>query len=198
VIQLAFRLRRPDAPEERWTSYLSNEGVPILPGARRVHRIHEPMLRGKPTFAQVLPEILPRFRGAILVAHNAASCDVPHLKASFARAGVPWPFLDVLDTLRLAKHLVGGACGVSDLVERFGLLAGREHDAEGDVLSLLSIWGYLRALVPDATVADLFQLLTTPKKTPAKGRRCLQATIATLAPISGPRGTPPFSRQEPR
>jgi DNA polymerase III epsilon subunit-like protein len=199
VIQLAFRLRRREVSEEHWASYLTNERVPILPGAFRVHRLRETQLRGKPTFAQVLPEILPRFRGAILVAHNAASCDVPHLRASFARAGVAWPFLDVLDTLRLAKALVGGPCKVSDLLARFGLRGGREHDAAGDVESLLSIWGYLRSLVPDATVADLFQLLSaaTPQRAPAKGRQCLQATIATLTPIYGPRGTArPRSQQE--
>lgn len=71
----------------------------------RLTGITNGMVAGAPTIHAVLPSFLEFSRGAVLVAHNAGF-DIGFLKAACARLDYQWPNPHVLDTVRLARHVV--------------------------------------------------------------------------------------------
>src|ERR1035438_5930864 len=59
-----------------------------------------------PPMAAVLPGFLDFARGRVLIAHNAPF-DIGFLSAACAACGVPWPACQVLDTVVLARQVLG-------------------------------------------------------------------------------------------
>jgi len=85
---------------------LVNPGVPIPPFITALTGITTTMLVEAPPLASVLPSLLEFLRGATVVAHNAPY-DVGYLKAACGIHGLTWPAPPVLDTLALARRLLG-------------------------------------------------------------------------------------------
>src|SRR6267142_3606198 len=81
-------------------------GVPIPPFVTRITGINAALVRGRPSFDSLLPDLRRLFDGAVVVAHNA-SFDCNFLSNSFRRAGLPWD-AERLCTLRLARRLIPG------------------------------------------------------------------------------------------
>ncbi len=86
---------------------LVDPGAPIPPFIAVLTGITDRLVTGAPRLEAVLPAFLEFARGAVLVAHNAPF-DIGFLKAACARVGLPWPDPPVLDTARLARHVVAG------------------------------------------------------------------------------------------
>ncbi|GAB4007789.1 DEDD exonuclease domain-containing protein [Nocardioides ultimimeridianus] len=63
------------------------------------------MVADAPPITSALPAFLEFARGAVLVAHNARF-DVGFLKHFSAEQGLAWPDFEVLDTVKLARHVV--------------------------------------------------------------------------------------------
>jgi DNA polymerase III subunit epsilon len=84
---------------------LVNPGEPVPPFIAVLTGITNAMVADAPPIASVLPAFLEFARGAVLVAHNAGF-DIGFLKAACARTGARWPGNQVLDTVRLARHVV--------------------------------------------------------------------------------------------
>ncbi|GAB3858641.1 DEDD exonuclease domain-containing protein [Nocardioides maradonensis] len=63
------------------------------------------MVADAPPITSALPAFLEFARGAVLVAHNARF-DVGFLKHFSAEQGLVWPDFEVLDTVKLARHVV--------------------------------------------------------------------------------------------
>src|SRR6266851_9548710 len=82
---------------------LVEPGVPIPPFVTRITGINAALVRGKPSFDSLLPELRRLLDGAVVVAHNA-SFDCNFLATAFHRAGLPWEG-ERLCTLRLARRL---------------------------------------------------------------------------------------------
>src|SRR5215469_13180903 len=87
---------------------LVEPGVPIPPFVTRLTGISAALVRGKPSFDSLLPELGVLLDGAVLVAHNA-SFDASFLAQAFRRAGLSgvWDG-EHLCTLRLARRLIPG------------------------------------------------------------------------------------------
>src|SRR5882672_6219666 len=68
---------------------LVEPGVPIPPFVTRITGINQALVRGRPSFDSLLPDLRRLFGGAVVVAHNA-SFDCNFLSNSFLRAGLPW------------------------------------------------------------------------------------------------------------
>src|ERR1700694_1268000 len=85
---------------------LVEPGMPIPPFVTRITGINAALVRGKPTFESVLPDLRRLFDGAVVVAHNA-SFDCNFLSQAFNRTGLDLPN-DRLCTLRLARRLIPG------------------------------------------------------------------------------------------
>ena len=84
---------------------LVNLGRPVPPFIRALTGITDEMLLGAPRLAAALPAFLEFAHGAVLVAHNAPY-DVGFLKGACAQQGLTWPDPPVLDTARLARHVL--------------------------------------------------------------------------------------------
>ncbi|HWI43322.1 MAG TPA: DEDD exonuclease domain-containing protein [Nocardioides sp.] len=63
------------------------------------------MVAGAPPIASALPAFLEFASGSVLVAHNARF-DVGFLKHFARELDIPWPDFEVLDTVKLARHVV--------------------------------------------------------------------------------------------
>lgn len=67
--------------------------------------ITNPMVADAPAITSALPAFLEFAAGSVLVAHNARF-DVGFLRHFAAQQDIPWPAFEVLDTVRLARHVV--------------------------------------------------------------------------------------------
>src|SRR4030088_462483 len=85
---------------------LVEPGVPIPPFVTRITGINAALVRGRPSFDTLLPDLRRLIDGAVVVAHNA-SFDCNFLTNSFSRVGITGDF-ERLCTLRLARRLIPG------------------------------------------------------------------------------------------
>jgi len=114
-----------------WSS-LVDPGVPIPPEIQALTGITNPMVRGAPRFAQLLPGLADLLKNRVLVAHNARF-DYGFLKAEFRRAGERFS-AEVLCTVRLSRRLFPQHAShrLDALIERHRLPAADRHRALGD------------------------------------------------------------------
>src|SRR5260370_31088867 len=85
---------------------LVEPGVPIPPFVTRITGINAALVRGRPSFDSLLPDLRRLFEGAGVVAHNP-SFDCNFLSSSFLTSALPWDS-DRLCTLRLPRRLIPG------------------------------------------------------------------------------------------
>lgn len=85
---------------------LVNPGEPIPAFIAVLTGITDSMVAGAPRIGAVLPSFLEFAGDAVLVAHNAPF-DIGFLRAAAAATGCAWPGNAVVDTVRLARQLVG-------------------------------------------------------------------------------------------
>ena len=84
---------------------LVNPGAPIPAFIALLTGITDAMVATSPRIEQALPAFLEFARGSVLVAHNAGF-DVTFLKSAAARCALGWPGFDVVDTVKVARHVV--------------------------------------------------------------------------------------------
>lgn len=157
------------------------------PGASRVNGIDDIDLLGKPTFADIAPDLLSLLDGALLVAHNAA------FDASFVgmeyfingytngtQQGVPanpW-----VCTLLLARqHFYFGRNNLSHIAQQLNIRMGRAHRALNDVYMTAEIFKRMTQILADQkiiTVGDLLHAQGGAIYTPAPPRADLPPLIA--------------------
>jgi DNA polymerase III subunit epsilon len=85
---------------------LVNPGQLIPADIAELTGISDAMVAGAPPAAAVLPSFLGFARGCVLAAHNAPF-DVGFLAAACAGGGLRWPHPPVLDTVTLARLVLG-------------------------------------------------------------------------------------------
>lgn len=115
-------------------------GLPMPPGAERIHGISDADVAEAPTFADVAAKVARLLRGADLAGYNLLRFDLPLLSAELNRAG--------LSLEREGRRIVD-ACAVFKRKERRNLAAayrfycGRDlrdpHTAAGDVIATLEV-----------------------------------------------------------
>jgi DNA polymerase III epsilon subunit family exonuclease len=130
----AVRVRRGEVVAE-FTS-LVNPGTPVPAPITELTGISDRMLALAPPVAAVLPGLLAFAEGSVLTAHNAPF-DLRFIVAACAAAGLGWPGFEVLDTVRLARHLMATPDEVPDrklatLAEYFGTPVRPSHRALDD------------------------------------------------------------------
>ncbi len=126
---------------------LVNPGSAIPAFIQVLTGITDAMVAGAPRIGAVLPAFLEFARGAVLVAHNA-SFDITFLKAAAAQAGTPWPGFQVIDTVVLARQLVGSDevanRRLGTLAAHFGAATTPDHRALHDARATVDV---LHALI---------------------------------------------------
>lgn len=132
IIELAIaRVDKNGRIEDEYATLLNPEGRDT--GAVFVHGISNDAVKNAPVFADVLPDVLARLDGAVVVAHNAVFGE-RFFAAEFARAGVSTPPLPALCSLWLGRqtfdtpnHKLG------TLAQHAGIPLVDAHAALGDV-----------------------------------------------------------------
>ena len=156
----AVRMRQGTVVAE-FTS-LVNPGTPVPAPITELTGISDPMLAPAPPAAAVLPGLLAFAEGSVLAAHNAPF-DLRFLTAACAAAGLPWPGFEVLDTVRLARHLMAipdevPDCKLGTLADFFGAPAQPSHRALADARATAVVLGHLLRRLADRDVHTLGEL----------------------------------------
>jgi DNA polymerase-3 subunit epsilon len=150
---------------------LVEPGVPIPPFVTRITGINAALVRGRPSFDSLLPDLRRLFDGAVVVAHNA-SFDCNFLSSSFRRAGLPWDS-ERLCTLRLARRLIPGlhSYRLDSLCAFIGFTFVQRHRAGPDAEATLSLLQHLIETATGRGIDSLTSLLRIQHQPVTKKRR---------------------------
>lgn len=140
---------------------LVNPGSPIPPYITVLTGITDAMVVEAPRVGEAFLSFL-EFAGSadetVLVAHNAAF-DIGFLRSASTKLSVPWPKYEVLDTVRLARHLLGrdevANFKLSTLAARFSTNVEPNHRALSDARATVDV---LHALIERAGTFSLHTL----------------------------------------
>ncbi|MEI2764202.1 MAG: DEDD exonuclease domain-containing protein [Dermatophilaceae bacterium] len=154
---------------------LVNPGTPIPAFIQVLTGISDAMVATAPRIDSVLPAFLEFARASVLVAHNAGF-DVTFLKAAAAATGHPWPRLRVLDTVTLARQVVGPDevrnRRLGTLAAHFGARTTPDHRALHDARATVDVLHALLERVGNLGVHTLEELASyTSRVTPAQRRK---------------------------
>jgi DNA polymerase III subunit epsilon len=142
---------------------LVNPGMRVPQAITELTGISDEMLTSAPPVTAVLPRLLTFAEGTVLAAHNAPF-DLRFLTAACAGMGRDWPGFEVLDTVRLARHLMATPQEVPDrklatLATFFGTPVRPSHraldDARATAVVLGELLGRLTAREGVMTLDDL-------------------------------------------
>ena len=144
---------------------LVNPGTPVPPAITELTGISDQMLASAPPVAAVLPGLLKFAGGSVLAAHNAPF-DLKFLTAACAGVGLDWPGFEVLDTVRLARHLLATPQEVPDrklatLARFFGTPVRPSHRALDDAQATAVVLGRLLTRLTDREGAMTLEELDT-------------------------------------
>jgi len=104
-------------------TYLNPEGKDSHEKAIEVHGIKNEYLINKPTFFDIITDLLGFIQGDEIIAHNAGF-DVMFLKAEMGKIGINfWDHVDgVIDTVQMARELFPGKKNSLDILcDRYGV-----------------------------------------------------------------------------
>lgn len=153
---------------------LVNPGEPIPAFIAVLTGITDGMVAAAPRVAAVVPAFLEFSRGTVLVAHNAPF-DIGFLKAACAATGHSWPDHPVLDTARLARHVVtrdeARDRKLSTLARLFRSTTTPDHRALNDARATVDVLHALIERVGNLGVTSLEELTTFTSRVPTATRR---------------------------
>jgi DNA polymerase III subunit epsilon len=157
----AVRVHRGQVVAE-FTS-LVNPRTPVPASIEQLTGINDQMLALAPPVAAVLPGLLAFAEGCVLTAHNAPF-DLSFLTTACATAGLAWPGYPVLDTVRLARHLMATPdevpdCKLHTLTGFFGTPSQPAHRALADARATADVLGQLLQRLADRGICTLGELM---------------------------------------
>jgi DNA polymerase-3 subunit epsilon len=162
---------------------LVDPGLPVPALVAVLTGITDRLLAGAPRLEAALPAFLEFARGAVLVAHNAPY-DTGFLRASCARCGLPWADPPVLDTARLARHVVDRDEArnhkLGTLAALFGSPVTPDHRALTDARATVHVLHALMERVGNLGVQSLEELSAYTARVPPETRR--KRTLAAALP----------------
>lgn len=146
IVQIAALLIDDGEISEEWAT-LVRPPCPIPVDATRVHGIDDAAVVQAPTFKQVAPAFVDMCRGRTVIGYNAASFDVPFIRAKLEGVGMgnrarAHPPLDVLLWVR-ALDLSPEGNKLTQACARWGVALDNAHDALSDCTAT---WHLLAAL----------------------------------------------------
>jgi DNA polymerase III subunit epsilon len=183
----AVLLRRGEVIAE--FASLVNPGTPVPASITELTGISDQMLTLAPPVAAVLPGLLAFAEGSVLAAHNAPF-DLSFLTAACAGAGLFWPGFEVLDTVRLARHLVLSPDEVPDrklrtLADFFAAPVQPSHRALADARATASVLAHLLRRLADQGIRTLSELTAWLAEREAVAAAAAEAAAAGAASASG-------------
>jgi DNA polymerase-3 subunit epsilon len=153
---------------------LINPGEPIPPFIAVLTGITDTMVAMAPRIGSALAAFLEFSRGCVLVAHNAPF-DMSFLQVACERTGLQWPAPPVIDTARLARHVVSREEArdrkLSTLARLFRSPTTPNHRALTDAQATVDVLHALIARVGNLGVTSLEELSGFTSRVPAATRR---------------------------
>ena len=154
---------------------LVNPGASIPPFIALLTGITDAMVATSPRIEQALPSFLEFARGSVLVAHNARF-DVTFLRSAAARCGLAWPGFEVVDTVKVARHVVtrdeAPNHKLATLARLFGASTTPTHRALDDARATVDVLHAMLARLGNLGVTSLEELQSfTSRVTPAQRRK---------------------------
>jgi DNA polymerase III subunit epsilon len=141
IVEVAVIRLGPNAEKVDEWSTLVNPGNRPLGG--RIHGIRPRDLEDAPPFEVIREDLLARFAGRVIVAHNA-SFDVGFLQAETIRSGVAWGPVEGMCTMELLRALgLSKSRKLHQCCVELDIWPGREHVALDDARAVAGIMGYL-------------------------------------------------------
>jgi len=142
--------------EEPHLNQRIDPGVPIPQRASQIHGLTDADVAGAPRFGQFADTLRAALAGRVVVGHNIGF-DLAVMRHEAMRAGLAWPELPALDIALLAAVLEPALPdhGLETLVARFGVDAGKRHDALGDSLTAARLFAQLLPHLRNAGVRTL-------------------------------------------
>lgn len=148
VIEVGLVIGRQGDVVARY-NWLINPGIPIPQESSDVHGITDDDVEGKPTFAEVLPDIVEALRGALPAAYNA-TFDKGFLLEEVARTGLRFeqpppalrPKITWVDPLVFAREIYKGkgeSRALGAVAERLGIALVNAHRATDDAEAALRV-----------------------------------------------------------
>ncbi len=158
-----------------------------IPGfITRLTGIDDAMLVGQPSLGEAIASFLEFLGSAVLVAHNARF-DVGFLKAACQKTAYSWPGNEILDTVKLARTVVGKDEApnhkLSTLARLFAATVTPEHRALADARATVDVLHGLLERHAGRGVTHRSDLATACTKVPDSTRR--KRTLADGLP-AGP------------
>jgi DNA polymerase-3 subunit epsilon len=142
-------------------SALINPGRPIPPDIAELTGISDDMVARAPGIETVLPGFLAFAGGSVLTAHNAPF-DLGFLIAACADCGLRWPGFSVLDTVTLARQVLGEAevpdCKLATLASYFDAPTSPCHRALADARATVAVLHGLIGRLTESGVRTLAEL----------------------------------------
>jgi len=147
VIELGIVIGRQGEVIERH-SWLINPGIPVSAEASAVHGIKDSDLEGKPSFHEVVPEIIRALEGCVPAAYNAEfdkSFLLAELERALVRAEQPPPAIRReivwLDPLTFARELYKeeDSRALGEMAARLGIQLENAHRATDDAEAALRV-----------------------------------------------------------
>ena len=145
---------------DRWESLIDPDcHIPEM--IQRIIGITPDMVKGAPTFDEVLPEVMGRLEGFVFVAHNARF-DAGFLKNAYKRAGEEFSY-PVLCTVKLSRRLYPEfkRHNLDSIIQRFGLSCEARHRAMGDAAALPQL---LSRMHRDFEQSDVLAAMSSQRK----------------------------------
>jgi DNA polymerase-3 subunit epsilon len=153
---------------------LVNPGTPIPPFISVLTGITDAMVLDAPRIETALSSFLEFARGSVLVAHNAPF-DISFLKSATAATGRDWPGFAVVDTVHLARQVLGRGevpnRKLSTLARLFGSPDTPDHRALHDARATVHVLHGLIERVGSLGVHSLEELSTFSSRVSAAQRR---------------------------
>lgn len=143
---------------------LINPGMPIPPGATKVHGITDEMVQDKPPFAAYAKSFYEYIKGCNFAGFNIRTFDVPLLAEEFARLPIAYPFPDP-DTKYFDSCRIFHNQEPRNLEAAYKFYTGKTlqgaHDAAVDVAATVEVFQaqvlrYPEIMEMDETQLDLF------------------------------------------
>jgi len=158
-------------------SSLVNPGRAIPERIAALTGIDDAMVAAAPPLAEVLPAFLAFARGGVLTAHNAPF-DVGFLTAAGQACDVPWPGFPVVDTVELARRVLGKDevpdCKLSTLAAFFQARTLPRHRALADALATADVLAALLPRLSAAGLSTLAELTALGARRPRRRRALLK------------------------
>jgi DNA polymerase-3 subunit epsilon len=149
---------------------LVNPGVPIPEFITVLTGITDTMVAPAPPVGAALAAFLEFAAGCVLVAHNAPF-DLSFLQAACATTGLVWPAPQVIDTVRLARHVVSREEArdrkLATLAKLFRSPVAPDHRALADARATVDVLHGLVERVGSLGVTSLEELSAFTSRAPA-------------------------------